>query len=203
MPFIRVEATVRVCLHINLVGHETVLCFNVKYPSAPTHTTLTDLAAAVRDWWETDLSPLLAPQAAFLSVTAKNLDVEDGEEYVLDSTTVSAGTYAGNSLPNQAALVVTWRTLLSGRSYRGRTYIPGVPYEALASDNTVSGDYQEAVAIAFGTLWSDIAETNGTLCVLSRFHNGVERETPVMTPVETQTVNTKIDTQRRRLRGAT
>jgi hypothetical protein len=48
------------------------------------------------------------------------------------------GTQTANPLPNDVALVVSWKTALAGKSYRGRTYIGGLTQNALgtASDGS-------------------------------------------------------------------
>lgn len=48
-------------------------------------------------------------------------------ESVLDATAAGNGSIVQNSLPSEVAAVITKRTGLAGRKYRGRAYVPGIP----------------------------------------------------------------------------
>lgn len=66
---------------------------------------------------------------------------------VASTTAVSAGTGATGAIPPGDALVVTLRTALVGRSARGRVYLPGLDFSALAAGGVAAaGTVTDATA---------------------------------------------------------
>jgi hypothetical protein len=96
------------------------------------------------------------------------------------------GLAAGDPEPNQVAQIVTWRTSLAGRAYRGRTYVPGLPDGAVSAGLITSG-HLSGVTTFVNTMLSTFgpagSSTNFQLVIISRWLNKVERPTPVGTPV--------------------
>lgn len=88
------------------------------------------------------------------AVTLEAVDIRDlrvADQALERSTGIAvAGTASGGALPPGDALVVTLRTALSGRSNRGRIYLPGLDRGALDADGAASTDTQ-AKAGAFVT----------------------------------------------------
>lgn len=114
------------------------------------------------------------------------------------------GSDASDSLPPQCAVVFSLGTALKGRSYRGRFYLPGV-----CEGSTLAGALTAAATTNYLTISAQLlavfgpsgSNANWRLAVISRYLNGVERVTPVGTPVTSVTLNTTIYTQRRRVAG--
>jgi len=71
--------------------------------------------------------PVLSSSWALERVRWKRVSPTLGVEQV--SVPVGAGAGGGNAaaLPSYAAAVISKKTLTGGRSFRGRTYIPGIP----------------------------------------------------------------------------
>lgn len=133
-------------------------------------------------------------------------DVKPGTRapYIYSFTPVAGDAGAVDDLPPQDAMVVTFRTLLKGRAYRGRMYLPG--WSEGAQSNGTWGAAYTGYANDFATelrrLYDgDTVNPNYRLGVISRFLNGVERVTPVITPVVSHTVRSTVYTQRRRTVG--
>jgi hypothetical protein len=61
-------------------------------------------------------------------------DVRSANQPLISATVNSAGTDTDDLLPRGNALVVTSRTALAGRSFRGRTYVPG--FSDVATEST-------------------------------------------------------------------
>lgn len=97
------------------------------------------------------------------------------------------GTGAGPSGSSQVAAVLTWRTNLAGRAFRGRTYLPGIPSSnisnglIIASQLTLETTFIDAMINTFGPSGTS---DNFQLGIISRFLNGVERPNPVITSVQ-------------------
>lgn len=81
------------------------------------------------------------------SVGLRDIRTANGPEFI-DTGAAVAGTAVGELLPPQIALCVTLRTAFAGRSFRGRTYLPGFTESHNAAGGVVSGT---ALAVAFVT----------------------------------------------------
>lgn len=114
---------------------------------------------------------------------------------------------AGNTsepLPFHCAVVITWRTGLAGRSYRGRTYLTGA-----AEDQQNAGQWSSAFLAVVATFPVNMLATfgptgsnaNWQLVVISRVANGVERATPIGTAITGYAVRQPVYTQTRRVIG--
>jgi len=113
------------------------------------------------------------------------------------ATTVIAhaipGISAGDELPANVALVITLRTALRGRSHRGRVY--QAPF--VEGENTSLGNPLSATVANIQTQWNglltNLAGTGVSLVVASY-------KLVTATDVASITVDTRWDTQRRRLK---
>lgn len=168
---------------------------------------LADLASAFRTALIKNTSGgLLYGLASLVSVTTIRVeDVKPGTVATQDSVAGAvAGSNAGDPLPAQCALVFTLATLVKGRSYRGRFYLPGV-----TEDEVTAGTLNGASVTSFTTIGTQLgavfgpsgSNANWQLVVISRYLNGVKRATPVGTAVTTIVLDPVIRTQRRRVFG--
>lgn len=120
---------------------------------------------------------------------------------VTNTYTAVLGGVASESLPPQCAGVITWRTGLSGRSHRGRTFLPGVA-ESDQSDGILLSGYITAVQAVvtqmlavFGPAGSD---TNWQFVVISEVSAGVPRVPKIGTAITAGVVQPDVQSQRRR-----
>lgn len=108
------------------------------------------------------------------------------------------GVSAVQGSPASLCTVVSQRTDRTGRSYRGRNYIPGLDIAGV-TDNTVNAD----VITDLGLLYSDwrtaLATINTQHVVFSTYAEGIKRATTVATPITSTIIDNRVDTQRRRL----
>lgn len=114
-----------------------------------------------------------------------------------------AGEAVSPSLPNSVTCVVSKRTQLRGRSFRGRIYHCGL-VESQVTGNVLG----TGVAAALVAFYSSLNPINlptitdeAIMVVLSRFSEGSPRATGLATPVNSFTCDGIIDSQRRRLPG--
>lgn len=132
-------------------------------------------------------------------------DVKPGTAARLDySYTEVAGNGGGDPLPPQCAGVISWRTALSGRSYKGRTYLFG--FEESAQTNGLwNTDGLNLITATRDTLLQYFGPTGSNsdfrLCVISRYANKVKRATPIGTNILSGAVRNIVYTQRRRVTG--
>jgi hypothetical protein len=111
------------------------------------------------------------------------------------------GTNVSPALPNSNALVLTKRTALRGRSYRGRIYVPGL-IEGQVTANAVSSAYQTNYLNFWnGLLTITTTQNSFEMVVFSKKQNGSWLAQGILTPVIGFTTDGQVDSQRRRLPG--
>jgi hypothetical protein len=140
------------------------------------------------------------------SSSLRVMDVKPGTAAPYDYTyaTVAGGETSSDPLPPQCAAVLTWHTAFSGRSYRGRTYLPG-----LGEITQVAGAWTSTYLTALGTIVTQMlavfgpggSNANWEFGVISRVNNGAPRPTPIETQITSGAVRTTVFTQRRRTIG--
>jgi hypothetical protein len=100
-------------------------------------------------------------------------------------------------LPNQIAIVISWRTAFSGRSYRGRTYVGPCAVAARGPNAVIATAQRDAILAAAQALRTGLSTDQYSLVVYSRKLFGAS-------PITSALVGPYFDTQRRRrsvLRG--
>lgn len=163
-----------------------------------------ELGEFLKNWWDAQLK---AGSPATLSlINIKLTDLTTNIAPVVNYATglPIAGTGASPSLPNNCALVLTKRTLLRGRSYRGRIYHPGL-VESVVTDNTVVAA-QVASLITKYSMLINFTTTGATwdMVVVSRYQDKAPRTVADSNQVTSLDSDGVVDSQRRRLprRGA-
>src|SRR5882672_3363229 len=127
MASLVIPSAVQVRLHWTLNG---VDCFNVLGGSvaggfAASQAIANTIGAAILGrFTSSGLAALCATTTSLISVGLRDIRTANQPEFVSVAAAVP-GTGAGNPLPNQLAAVVTLRTALAGRSFRGRAYFGG------------------------------------------------------------------------------
>jgi len=198
MAFIPTANTVKITLEFNLHGE---LCVNVYYAtlSSPiTTVNLTQIATIVKDWWIASAADFLSQDLTLTKVVAMDVSVEDGFQVTMTEDLPAPGGITTASLANQVALVVSKHTLFTGRSSRGRAYIPGLA-AASVSSNAVSATVQVGLIAAHGQLQTDLFAVPANLVVVSFWDNGVQRTAGRPRGIASYSANNRVDTQRRRL----
>ena len=142
-------------------------------------------------------------------VSSAELEVIDvvpktGATVISTYTRVAGANTSGDMLPPQDAMVVSWRTGLAGRSFRGRTYLVGLDetnqnHGRIASGMmTLIAAFVTQMLAVFGPSGSN---TDWQFVVISRFNAKVKRATPIGTPVTDATTSDILRSQRRRQIG--
>ena len=151
-----------------------------------------DLGAWVEDWLDTNMKPKVAGNCKWDTIEIRNITQPTiGLDYPVDIT----GNRASEPLPNQVSMVVSLRSSLIGRRYRGRLYVGG-----LCEDVSDSGTWNSAFRQGMETIWEDWLNisfgviTNAKLVVYSRTYE-------IATPVEYVSISQYPGVQRRRRFG--
>jgi len=144
--------------------------------------------------------PIAQASTQFSWVNWRIVNLETANSPVLESnlSPIVTGIEPSNPMPNNVAFVVTMRTELRGRSFRGRVYQSGLA-EAHSLGNTVTTTYADAIRNWWDNTLTFATPADSALAVVSRYANNNPRPSGIATPVITMDTNTRIDTQRRRL----
>lgn len=199
MSFIPVPNGMRVVLNGLMDSLPVVNVFYVVAPGAPSPTDLSAVEAVFQSWVGADLNPWQSDWYLCPEITVTDVSVASGRQFIASGLT-SQGAIAGDAAPANAALVISWRTPFTGRSFRGRTYVGGLPASAIVDPQHVAAGVATDGLNAGNALITLLTAAGYTLVVASFRNGGVARTTAVATPVTTVLCNTQIDTQRKRLK---
>lgn len=104
---------------------------------------------AVWDWWDAGVSgapaqkTLFKPAVSLSKVTLQRISPTVGPTYTDDRADI-AGTYAaGDTLSPNAAIVASYRTNVSARRQRGRSYFPAPPADEVTAAGTLNTTWQQ------------------------------------------------------------
>jgi hypothetical protein len=185
----------------------TVNVFNVLHAQtndnhAGSASELGNLATAVRAAWVANVIPLQNPALTLTDVVCTDLTSDTGAEATVTGSTV--GTSTGLASPANAAICWSWRI---ARRYRGghpRTYIGGLSSTDQGSANTITParvTAHLAAATSLRTAINGAATVNGNwqLVVVHYRRNKAILPVPLVSSVNAVTVDTRLDSQRRRL----
>lgn len=200
MAFIPLPNGFKIALEFNLNGQAVVNVYHTTSAVPVNTTNLTALANVFISWWTTQQRQNFSNQMSLLNVLVTDIRVEDGQQVQVPLTINNAGTIATAPSPNNVAVVTSWRTGFSGRSFRGRTYLAGIANTEV-SDNVISGTLISNLLLDATGLISDLITAGHNLVVFSQYNNGAPRVTGVGTPINSVIIDSRIDTQRRRLPG--
>lgn len=136
----------------------------------------------------------LADEVVMVNIGIRDISLPNLPMLLNSNGTVVAGQAATDPLPAGNALVTTLRTNKAGRSYRGRTYVPGFAEGTNSSQGLALAAVVAAQQNAFRELMERMNARNTPLVVASR--KNLETY-----GVITTSTNTKWDVQRRRSRN--
>lgn len=160
-------------------------------------------ANAIFTAWNTSFVGVAAPYNLNDSYVLQGVDLLHitAPNGVMASSTLGpvAGLAAGAALPNSVAVVVTWRTGMSGAANRGRSYLGGIDIDHTTGDNFLGAAFVTSIGTGAANLIADMGAAGVPLVIVSYFLNGAPRATGVKRAVTFATVNARLDSQRRRM----
>lgn len=134
MGYIAFPNTAQVMLNWRLNGEQVQNNLFIQTPTGWSVPSLSNLAAAMFDWVDGDWLPLLSADIYLDSIVCIDRETSTGGRVEVPYGSPFVGTDAGDAVPNQIALVMSFLTEQRGRAYRGRNYIAG-----LADGHIVNG----------------------------------------------------------------
>lgn len=202
MPFIPVPNTLAIDVIYELDGQRVENTLYAEAADVPwDEDSILGMLNAIRGIIVTDLLPLLANSIQLVQLIGTLLDAVDSIAVTLNVSPPVAGGVSGGAMPNNVTYTIQFKTLLRGRSFRGRNYVPGLPRSEVTG-NAISASLRTGLLDFYSTLQALIEAGGATWVVVSRFSNGLPRVTGVTTPITgPATADTVTDSQRRRLPG--
>ncbi len=198
MAFIRLPLGIRVALEYEVFGKVVVNVYHITTTDPIVTIKLLDIAQVFKAWWDASLSVEFSEDIALTTVTALNLNVPNGEKITLVVSPPLAGQVIGLAVPNNVAIVTSFQTAQTGRSFRGRSYQAGL-VKTQVGENTIGVSKAASIVAKYVALVPLLSVQNAVLVIASFQNAGVPRSEGVGTEVESFSTNTRIDTQRRRL----
>lgn len=203
MPYVPVANAVEVAVHGQCGGAPTTNVFNVRSGMAAPDQAEVGLAVAdVADAFRTHLLPNLSTDFTLTHFVGRDLSSQTGP--VVEVVDVTNGGHAGTSLPPAVAAVVSWKTAQRGRSFRGRTYLPGIPEAVVTAGGLLGEAWQADVAADVAAFITALVGEGHRLIIVSRYSgvdgggNPIPRAAGVITNVTTGLVREYVKSQRRR-----
>lgn len=168
---------------------------------SPSPTSCQAVADYLASWWQAQMRPLLTNAITLREVYVRGAEREDGNpEYTSVLGLPITGEEQLESMPGNVALCVSFRTGMTGRSYRGRNYVSGM------SDGKVSGNQFQAsfvnnVVQAYTELKGNVP--GGMSWVVASFQsNGAVLNPGVPRPIQAVlATDVNVDSMRSRLSG--
>ena len=193
MAFVPIPNTARVVCRFQQFTEERQLVLHY-HKAAGQHTLadLVDLTNNIVDWWNDVGKFACSTSLALFEVTATDISVAGGAQNTQPVSPAVAGTLTGDVSPGSVTSTLSWRTALTGRSRRGRSFFPGFRDVDTNDDGTVTVGKMALLAAAGANLLFGYTVAGQTLAVASKV---LELSTPIIRVV-TENI---VDSQRRRL----
>lgn len=199
MVFQPFDKGAEVVFDFELYGVEIKVILNFQSDVEPNPALYAGLNDVIDTWLRTYFMTRVVDALMVVSLTTYDRRTENAPKYEKVFSPPIDGAFAEPPEGNQVALVVTHTTDQTGRSFRGRSYMPGMRAAVLTSNAWTVGILSEVLS-DFLQLNADAAAAGWQHVVASRVSGGVPRASVLATPVTGYRVDSVPDTQRRRVR---
>jgi len=199
MPFQSVPSCASVAIEGVIDSQPIVNVLNFWRPAGYVQADIDQLGVDVDGAWSADMLPNLHSTYTYVQCAVRGLELIVDLQNINGAGTGPGGE-GGDALPSNCAFVLTEYTGHSGRSARGRLYVPGIPASITATANTVTSVWAVLVRDALRNIQTIAAGHGWQLTIVSRVSLGVKRPVGVNFPVVNIVArNLILDSQRNRL----
>lgn len=199
MAFQSVPNTAEAVINYVINGQPAINRINFESPGGYTQTEIDALAAVIDLAVDAYIMPLVMPAVNYLFTKVRGLESAIDLE-ATNATSSGTGAASGTQQAQQQSYVVKLGTGATGRSARGRFYMPPTGSANLNSPRAVSSGYSNNCVDALADLLADAALAGWTGVITSRYTGGAARPTGVNRVItDIIASNLNIDTQRRRV----
>lgn len=186
IPLPPIASAVRLSFLHQQFNQEMVTGLTVQAPTAVSFDMVKALTTAARDLWSVTMKTVRSFECAFVGVEGRQLVPGSGLGYDAYLPELEGGDITVDSDDPARAVVIKLKTERTGKSYRGRAFLPGVPNNTLIN-GVIDAGFRNQVAIRLALVLAGLDNLPGTWTpvVVSYFSNGQLRPAPVTTRIET------------------
>ena len=168
--------------HLN---QEMVTGLTMQAPAPVGFDEVKALTIAARGIWSTLMQATRSFRCTFVAVEGRQLVPGSGLGYDAPVATIVGGDITEDADDPARATVIKLKTERTGKSYRGRAYLPGMPNNVV-QDGLVDPGYRLFCAERLKAVLDGLDALPGgwTPVVVSFFHNNAMRPAPVSTRIE-------------------
>lgn len=206
MPTILVPDGIRVTMKFRDASQQVRNVFYVKANVAIDEALLSTVAEVFKDSWNSNLQGYTSQLLFLDAVEAVDASVVGGTGIEFTTGLPIQGNSTLGGVPNNVTVATKLSTGRVGRSYRGRSYMNGIPQVHITSDQQhIDATLVTQLGLFFETIMTDLALSSCALCVASLYsgvdadHKPIPRAAGILTEVISTSTNTTLDSQRRRL----
>lgn len=200
MAFQPVPDVYRVTMLFDWSGQKCANVYHVLSESGLTSQEAIDLGEVFADWWDAQLKAEVSSTVSLEKVLIQSLDSGTAPLYEFTNGLPLSATSAAAAAPNNCTFAVQWRTNLSGRSHRGRTYHIGLTTTKYTA-NQLTVPNQSSFIAQYGALITAVETAAYNLVVVSRYTGNTQRPSGIYTAIQTCYIDRVLDSMRRRLPG--
>jgi hypothetical protein len=199
-----VNNVVRIAFHQGYEGATVLNIIHAEYDgSPPDSAALSTFADGAHTAWKDNVLPTISNDLFLQLTVVDDLDAAGGAQGSHASN--DAGGDGADNLPANVAVCVSLG--FTGARYRGghpRAYLSGITKDRLSGVKDITGGAASDFQTGFNNFLADLAavQINGTdvsPALVRRHSHNVILNPPLVLPLTTATVNTRLDSQRRRL----
>jgi hypothetical protein len=179
-------------------------CYNVFhfYATDPADLAVHALIATTyKNWFFNEMRVNVSTELTLNALYTRNLADEFAGGIVFTTDLPTSGLDVRQAMPMNVTVAISWRTALIGKSYRGRTYHLGLT-AGQVTDSSLNGPVLVSLQNAYTALVQDFIIVAHRMVVASRYQNKAPRPGGgIVTNIETVSIDSTLDSQRRRLPG--
>lgn len=204
MPFIPANNGVKVCMRFDNAGQLACNIFYLLVEDVIDAALLESIGATFKNWFNVTQKLNVSNSTSLQAIEVTDASVAGGVGIEYTTGLPISGTNTNGNLPQNSTVSIKLSTGRTGRSYRGRSYMVGLPRDNVTATGFLTTGAQAAIDASYETLIDSLQALTWPLVVASFHALGVPRAAAVLTPVLSAAVNLALDSQRRRLpeRGA-
>lgn len=205
MAYQRVPETVEIRVIFDVLGVEMSNVYHAKKTGGYTESEMAALANALDATPAPGFLSYMSTNDAYVRCEARGLDAENDYYYEVN-TNAGAGLLSQFRPPANVSFCVRQNSGLTGRTARGRIYVPGLVNAAL----NLSGDMQSYVTTTYANNYVNAVDAFRTTInlqtpwqpvIVSRYLNGSKRAEAITNKWSSSDYSTlKVATRRKRLR---
>lgn len=172
--------------------------FHVVSATEVTDLILQAIVDAFKDWLELDAMQFMSYELGATEIVATDISEPDGIQVTHTFAPTLDGTLVSDAASSNVAICISHLTERTGRSFRGRTYMPGNTLSTIVN-NELDPTRQATLLSIYVALAARIEGAGASMVVASFVSGGLPRAVGVGTPITGFSVGKRVDTQRRRL----